>query len=327
MKAVALLLLGVVAVSALTELGYQRAFTEWVAQNDKSYDHEEFFVRYNTFRSNLDWINNFNQQNKTMTVIMNKFGDMFSEEFGKSMCGYKPTLRVNAVFPSDVDADVADSVDWVAKGAVTPVKDQGQCGSCWAFSATGAIEGAIFVAGQGLRSVAEQQLVDCAGKQGNQGCNGGLMDYAFDYVIANGGIGSEESYKYTARDGACKRVDSVSKISSYKDVAENDDAALLAAVNLGPVAVAIEADQSIFQFYHAGVLSDGDSCGYNLDHGVLAVGYDTDSASGKDYWRVKNSWGASWGDKGFIKLARAGGDSKDSRGVCGINMAASYPIA
>jgi len=301
---------------------YQTLFTRWVAQNDKTYQHEEFFHRYNTFKANLDLINESNSANKSYTLTMNKFGDLNTEEFGKQMCGYKPALRTSA--PITGEEDVSDSfigaaVNWVTAGAVTPVKDQGQCGSCWAFSATGAIEGAVFVAKKTLTSLAEQQLVDCSGAQGNQGCNGGLMDYAFDYVIANKGIGSEASYKYTARDGTCKKVPSVSTISSYKDIPSGNEAALLTAVNSQPIAIAIEADQSCFQFYHSGVLDDK-SCGTNLDHGVLLAGYDTDAASGKDYWLVKNSWGASWGDKGYIKFVRG-------KNQCGLTLAASYPIA
>jgi len=145
------------------------------------------------------------------------------------------------------------------------------------------------------------------------------MDYAFQYVIKNKGIGSEASYKYTARDGTCKKVPSVVTISKFDDVDQGSESSLATAIQTQPIAVAIEADQSCFQFYHGGILDDA-SCGQNLDHGVLAVGLGTDSASGKDYWRVKNSWGASWGDKGFISMVYG-------KSQCGIDQMASYPTA
>jgi len=141
------------------------------------------------------------------------------------------------------------------------------------------------------------------------------MDNGFEYIISNKGLGSEESYAYTAKDGTCKTVDSVSTISSYKDVKQGDESDLMSAVNIGPVSIAIEADQSGFQFYSGGVFSG--TCGKNLDHGVLLVGYGSDG--GKDYWKVKNSWGSSWGEEGYINLVRG----KDQ---CGLADSASYPI-
>jgi KDEL-tailed cysteine endopeptidase len=326
MKAVALLIVAVVSVSAMGEREYQGMFTRWVAENNKAYSHEDFFHHYNTFKSNVDLIAAHNAKNATYTLAVNKFADLNTAEFGAQMCGFKRQLAASAVFPSDVpEVSVAASIDWVTKGAVTPIKDQGQCGSCWAFSSTGGIEGAVQIATGKLTSVSEQQLVDCAGSQGNQGCNGGLMDSAFKWIIDEnqGGIAGESDYPYTARDGSCKKKSSVSKITGYKDVAASDDSALVAALNLGPVSVAIEADQSCFQFYHSGVLSDP-SCGTNLDHGVLAVGYDTDPTGG-DYYNVKNSWGTSWGDKGFIKLAR--GDKAGNDGQCGILLMSTYVVA
>jgi cathepsin L len=318
MKVVALLLIGIVAASALSEFEYQGMFTRWVAENDKAYTHEEFFHRYNTFKANVDWINTNNAANKSYTVGINKFADLNTQEFGAQMCGYKPEIRASAVFPEPTEPVQVTAVDWVAKGAVTPVKDQGQCGSCWAFSATGGIEGAWFLAKGSLVSVAEQQLVDCAGSQGNQGCNGGLMSNAFQYVIKNKGIGSEASYKYTARDGTCKKVPSVVTISSFKTLSF-DESALAQAIQKQPISIAIEADQACFQFYHSGILDDA-SCGTQLDHGVLAVGLGTDSGSGKDYWRVKNSWGASWGDKGYISMVYG-------KNQCGLaNDYNTYPV-
>jgi len=246
---------------------------------------------------------------------MNQFGDLTTAEFGKSYCGFKPsTVRSEA--PVDFVGATADSLDWLALGAVTPVKDQGQCGSCWAFSATGAIEGAVQIATKTLTSVSEQELVDCAGSEGNQGCNGGLMDYAFEYVIKNGGISTEAAYPYKGRDGSCAKKTAGSKISSYKDVPSKNEAELMKAVNLGPVSIAVEADKGVFQFYHDGVL-DNKACGEQLDHGILVTGYGT--LTGKNYWAVKNSWGASWGKNGYILMVR-------DKNQCGLALAASYAV-
>jgi cathepsin L len=318
MKVVAILLVGLVAVSAFSESEYQFLFTRWVEQHGKTYEHEQFFGHYNTFKANLDFIVEHNSFNRSYTLAMNKFGDLTSEQMKGTYCGYVARERneETVVFSGIPEA----SIDWIAKGAVTPVKDQGQCGSCWAFSATGAIEGACQIKTGTLVSVAEQQLVDCAGSEGNQGCNGGLMDYAFEWVIKNGGIAAEGDYPYTARDGSCKSgKTSVSKITAYKDVPARNEGALLTATNLGPVSIAVEADKSVFQFYHDGVL-DNPACGTSLDHGILVTGYDTDAASGKDFWNVKNSWGSSWGKNGYIKLVR-------NKNQCGISLAASYVVA
>jgi cathepsin L len=288
-------------------------------QYGKAYfdQHDEEF-RKNIFVQNLQKIRAHNDAGEhTYTLAMNEFGDMTFEEFHAKHTGFKGVrhqyLRSRNI--ADLShVQVTDSIDWSAKGAVTPIKNQGQCGSCWAFSTTGAIEGAWFVAKGQLVNLSEQQLMDCSKSEGNDSCEGGLMDYAFEFVISNKGICSEASYPYKEADeNTCQTCTPVATISKYSDVSQSEDA-LKAAVTQQPVSVAIEADQEAFQFYSSGVLTG--TCGQQLDHGVLAVGFGT--LSGTDYWKVKNSWGTSWGMSGYVLIER-GTDE------CGIHNAASFP--
>jgi len=291
---------------------------------DKSYTPEEFFYKFGVFKTNYDFVQAHNAGNNTWEVELNKFADLTSGEFKILYAGYKPELRREARNPVKtlgelrIGAYPSGSLDWTSKGAVTGVKDQGQCGSCWAFSTTGSMEGVIQLHKGHLTSLSEQQLVDCAGSYGNVGCNGGLMDNAFKYAEKNG-LCTETAYPYTAKDGTCKATSCTasadSKVASYKDVAHTE-AALGAAVDLNPVSVAIEADQSGFQLYKSGVFCG--TCGTALDHGVLAVGYGDEGTT--PYWKVKNSWGASWGEAGYIRMCR--GSDK-----CGIANEPSYPVS
>jgi C1A family cysteine protease len=225
----------------------------------------------------------------------------------------------------------ADAIDWTTKGAVTGVKDQGQCGSCWSFSTTGALEGAYFLKYGTLESFSEQNFVDCDNfKNGGRdmGCNGGLMDNAFNWAAKNGGVCTEKDYPYTSgatrKAGDCKQstCDKVANVApkSHTDVPTNSDDAMMSALTQQPVSIAIQADQKDFQLYKSGVFTG--ECGTQLDHGVLAVGYGTES--GTDFYKVKNSWGTTWGDKGYILLGR-GSEYNKGAGQCGMLMSASFP--
>lgn len=300
------------------------------ATYNKKYDSQYEYVRRIIWESNLKYIEHHNFEHDlgkhTYSLGMNEFGDLTFEEFRTRYLSFRAPLRnVNKtrdstfMKPLSVSA-IPDTVDWRTKGYVTPVKNQGQCGSCWSFSATGSLEGQYFRKNNKLVSFSEQQLVDCSRSFGNMGCNGGLMDQAFAY-IAQYGIERESDYPYTARDGSCKYDASkvVTKDTGAQDIPTGDESALKQAVaTVGPISVAIDAGHLSFQFYRRGIYNEPSCSSTRLDHGVLAVGYGLDN--GAEYWLVKNSWGTTWGDAGYIKMSR------DRDNQCGIATQASYPL-
>lgn len=312
----------------------QQSFGEFMIEHTKTYAHDEFLPRYQIFRSNYLFVATHNEaaakDSSLHTVALNQFADLTADEFARIYLGYRP--RPSAIFSGSSGTFVPNgvvganvTVDWRTHTppCVTPVKNQGQCGSCWSFSTTGSVEGQHVLSGKGsLVSLSEQNLVDCSQKQGNQGCNGGLMDDAFKYIIQNKGIDTEASYPYTAKDGKkClfKAANIGATISSYKDIPKGSESALTSAIqSVGPISVAIDASHQSFQFYKSGVYNEKACSSSQLDHGVLAVGFGT--LSGKDYYLVKNSWGASWGLQGYIMMSR------NANNQCGIATSASYPV-
>jgi C1A family cysteine protease len=308
-------------------------FQHFVREHEKVYEtHDEFMNRWKIFADNSEAIS---AHTGSYSMEVNKFTDRYPSELTTSIeRGFvyntsagiwkKPTASkcdTRNYSPSDTPL----AMDWEEEGGVTEVKDQGQCGSCWSFSATGAMEGAWFVKTEELVSLSEQELLDCSKTYGNMGCNGGLMDGAFEFVMDNG-LCAEDDVPYDAEVHrlGCEKADctSIVQMSGCYDLFPSNEMLLLEAVAEQPVSVAIGADAVGFMSYSGGILTP-DGCNTALDHGVLVVGYGEED--GEKYWRIKNSWGTDWGEDGYVRIART--ESIDSDGTCGVAMQPSYPVA
>jgi len=323
-----ILLLGLIG-AALGNL----AFDEWAREHGKVYSsYRERMYRQEVWSANMNKILAHNVRHVkgevTYTMGMNAYGDLTFEEFrARKTCyggnlGKTPKIHYKGSnFMPPLNFTAPDSTDFRPLGYVTKVKDQGQCGSCWAFSTTGSLEGQLFRRTGKLVSLSEQQLVDCSQKFGNDGCDGGLMDWGFTYIMSVKGLETEKAYPYTAEDGECQyNADKVAGYcTGFVDIPAGKEDMLTAAIAAnGPISVAIDASHSSFQFYQKGVYNEPKCSSEDLDHGVLAVGYGT--MGGSDYYIVKNSWGTSWGMDGYIMMIR------NKNNQCGIANAAVFPM-
>jgi len=322
-------------------------FHSWMEFHGKQYDdHDVKMKRLYTWMENDYKIEEHNNQEPkpSYTLGHNEYSDMTLDEFhrhfklGEYSQGPPSTptkalaveddeevQKLRTLLEGDDSLDLPDYVNWIGMGAVTPVKNQGFCGACWAFSTTGALEGAKFLRTGELVSLSEQNLLDC--DHTDMGCNGGLMDNAFKFDEKSGGLCSEADYPYEAKQGSCNTncTDVAGSIvKTFLDVPPGKEKALLSAIALQPISVAIQANQMAFQFYKNGVIVDT-TCGSrgNLDHGVLAVGYGTDLETQEPYFLVKNSWGETWGEAGYVRIGR---NMTNEWGICAITKMASFPV-
>lgn len=265
------------------------------------------------------------QNSNTYTKGINHLSDLTHEEFAQRKGGkFDNTANKTYISINRTNAPLEEGVDWRMPGSVSNVKDQGQCGSCWAFSATGAIEGIynirVGTVFDKIAEFSEQQLIDCTnGVGGNAGCNGGWPAVAFSYASKTG-IEEEYEYSYEAATKKC-RYGGLGLVTlsgtGYAYVTPNNPEALVSSVNSQPVSVLIEADTNIFQSYESGIISDP-ACGQTLDHAVLLIGY------GDGYWLLKNSWGMRWGEDGYFRIAKD--DNDYSAGICGVQAQGVIPL-
>jgi len=314
------------ALTAAQALNYDQEWELFKAKYERNYlSTPEHDNRKTVFVNNLRLIQKHNAEHAlglhTFTLGVNQFADLTSDEFVKTYNGFRPEM-FKGLPKANLKSvgDEPDSMDWRDQGYVTPVKNQGQCGSCWAFSAVATMEGAWMKKSGSLVSLSEQQLMDCDTE--DLACNGGLPLNAVNYVIQQGGIDTEASYPYAGRKHSSCQYDEANKAASMTQVVQveqSEDDLKTATATVGPISVGIDASHFSFQLYSGGVYHSMFCSSTRLDHGVAVVGYG--SEGGKDYWLVKNSWGGSWGEHGYIKMSR------NRNNNCGIATMAVYAVA
>ncbi|EDO41322.1 predicted protein [Nematostella vectensis] len=304
-----------------------RVFDKYVKKHKKNYkDNKEHHTRREHFKHNLRFIHSKNRRHAGYYLAMNHLGDRSDKEL-RVLRGRRYTKGYNGGLPYKPDMasinDVPDEMNWVIRGAVTPVKDQAVCGSCWSFGTTGTIEGTLFLKTKYLTRLSQQNLMDCSWGEGNNACDGGEDFRSYQYIMKSGGIATEESYgPYLGADGYCHKKDAEigATITGYVNITEGDLSALKTAIaQKGPISVSIDASHKSLSFYSYGVYYEP-KCGNkneDLDHSVLAVGYGT--MDGKPYWMIKNSWSTHWGMNGYVLMSQ-----KDNN--CGVATAATYVL-
>ncbi|XP_052584447.1 cathepsin R-like isoform X1 [Peromyscus californicus insignis] len=327
----AILCLGLSSAATAPDPSLDAEWQNWKMKYEKSYSLEEEAMRRAVWEKNLKIIKDHNGENglgkNGFTMEMNGFGDMTDEEFRKMMIDFPvrahPRQEGKSIQKRYAGVVLPKFVDWRKKGYVTPVQDQGNCNSCWAFSVIGAIEAQIIWQLNKLTPLSVQNLVDCSKPQGNNGCVSGDTYNAFQYVLHNGGLEAEATYPYEGKEGQCRYnpKNSIAEITGFVSLPESEYYLMAAVATIGPISVGVDASHDSFKFYKKGIHHEPNCSSNSLTHGVLVVGYgfEGNEMDGNNYWLIKNSWGKRWGRKGYMKIA------KDWNNHCGIASYAYYP--
>ena len=323
-KIASLLLLACVGIALCSDAEVTLEFSKFLQQFGKKYDTiEETIKRYNIFKENYNYIVEHNGKKSDYKLGVNQFADLTMEEFKAMYLSPKPKTSTPCTL-KHIPIEGKPEIDWRKSGKVADVDSQGSCGSCWAFSAIGAVEGLRAIKlNQPMLELSKQELIDCSASYGNKGCSGGEISQAFEYVKDNG-ISTEKEYHYEGLDRKCRKKSKTFTISGCVNVTADDSNALLEALAYGPVSIAVRANNRDFMYYRSGIISQG--CGTDaseLDHAILLAGAAFDVESKMPYWIVRNSWGRFWGQEGYVYIKR---DTVKGHGVCGIAMENAYPI-